>query len=117
MVNEGTSHPGRRSPETVGEANDTTERKTNFDRRRFLRTAGVGVAGVGLAGRVGAAANQDSVTIGVLAPEPGQNPIGASMANSAELAAEELNGNGGIGGATVDVSVKDTQEDPSVGKR
>ncbi|WP_440008204.1 ABC transporter substrate-binding protein [Halomicrococcus sp. SG-WS-1] len=117
MVNDGTSHDGQRSPETVGEANDTAERKTNLDRRRFLRTAGVGVAGAGLAGRVGAAANQGSITIGVLAPEPGQNPIGASMANSARLAAEEINENGGIGGATVDVSVKDTQEDPSVGNR
>ena len=55
--------------------------------------------------------------IGVLAPEPGNNPIGASIANSAKLAAKQLNDQGGVLGANVEVTVKDTKEDPATGKR
>ena len=58
----------------------------------------------------------DTITIGVLAPVPSDNPIGASIATSAKLAAQQLNDDGGIAGANVEVIVKDTKEDPGVGR-
>ena len=58
----------------------------------------------------------DTITIGVLAPAPSDNPIGASIANGARLAVQQLNEDGGIGGATVEVDVRDTQEDPATGR-
>lgn len=91
------------------------------DRRRFLQATGAGVAATSLAGCTGSSSDEgggvgDTVKIGVLAPEPENNPIGASIANSAELAAAELNADDGIAGADVEVIVKDTKEDPSTGK-
>jgi branched-chain amino acid transport system substrate-binding protein len=58
----------------------------------------------------------DTISVGVLAPEPSDNPIGASIANGAQLAVDELNADGGIGGADVEISVKDTKEDPATGR-
>jgi branched-chain amino acid transport system substrate-binding protein len=58
----------------------------------------------------------DTISVGVLAPEPSDNPIGASIANGAQLAVDELNENGGIGGADVEISIKDTKEDPATGR-
>jgi branched-chain amino acid transport system substrate-binding protein len=57
----------------------------------------------------------DTVTIGVLAPEPGTNPIGASIVNGAELAVDQLNAESS-GGPTFEVSVKDTAEQPDTGR-
>jgi len=56
----------------------------------------------------------DSVSIGVLAPEPSSNPIGASIANAAELAATQLNEEGS--GPEFEVVVKDTREQPDEGR-
>ncbi|MFD1512348.1 ABC transporter substrate-binding protein [Halomarina rubra] len=55
-----------------------------------------------------------SVKVGVLAPEPGTNPIGASIAQGAELAAMQLNEEGS--GPEFEVVVKDTKEKPDVGR-
>lgn len=87
-------------------------------RRTFLATTGAGFAGLtGLAGCLGGGGGPTGpVKIGVLAPEPGSNPIGASIARSAELAAEQLNGDDGVLGEDVEVVVKDTHEDPSTGR-
>lgn len=60
--------------------------------------------------------DRDTVRIGVLAPEPSSYPIGASIANGTRLAAMQLNENGGIGGAEVEVIVKDTEETPQTGR-
>ncbi|WP_458188615.1 ABC transporter substrate-binding protein [Haladaptatus sp. NG-WS-4] len=122
MVNDDTNCGGEASDTRryrEGEnTSDAVAESTGFDRRRFLRFAGVGASVTPLTGYLGSVRNlQNALTIGVLAPEPGNNPIGASMANSAELAANELNQNGGILGGNVEVSVKDTKEDPSTGQR
>jgi branched-chain amino acid transport system substrate-binding protein len=85
------------------------------DRRRFLRVAGSGVAATSLAGCTGGTQSDgagdqqlgEPIQIGVLAPEPANNPIGASIANSAKLAAQQLNDDGVLG-ANVEVTVKDT---------
>ncbi|MEF8829617.1 MAG: ABC transporter substrate-binding protein, partial [Haloarcula sp.] len=53
------------------------------------------------------------IDIGLLAPLPGSFPGGTAMANAGEMAAEELNANGGVAGADVNVIVKDTELDPS----
>jgi branched-chain amino acid transport system substrate-binding protein len=93
------------------------------DRRRFLRVAGSGVAATSLAGCTGGTQSDgagdqqldEPIQIGVLAPEPANNPIGASIANSAKLAAQQLNDDGVLG-ANVEVTVKDTKEDPATGQ-
>ena len=92
---------------------------TSVDRRRFLQATGVGVAGttLGYLGSGLASAQQGSLKIGVLAPEPANNPIGASMANAAKLAASQVNDEGGAGSRQLEVVVKDTKEDPSTGRR
>ncbi|MFC5969979.1 ABC transporter substrate-binding protein [Halomarina salina] len=56
----------------------------------------------------------DSVKVGVLAPEPSSNPIGASIANGAKLAAKQLNEEGS--GPEFEVVVKDTKEKPDTGR-
>ncbi|MFW5918994.1 MAG: ABC transporter substrate-binding protein [Halanaeroarchaeum sp.] len=88
-------------------------------RRRFLQTAGVGVAGMtGLAGCLGGGeSGPETVRIGVLAPHTGkENPIGNSIARSVELAAEQRNEDGGVLGTDVDVIVEETDGDPQTGK-
>jgi branched-chain amino acid transport system substrate-binding protein len=105
------------------ENNDNLGRgRTIVDRRRFLQVAGTGVAATSLAGCAGTDSSgaqqlDENIRLGVLAPEPGNNPVGASIANAAELAAQELNDDDGVLGADVEVSVKDTKEDPSTGQR
>lgn len=85
-------------------------------RRTFLKTTGAGAAGTGLAGclsdtGIGGGGIPDTITIGSLGPS--DSPLGASIHNSVELAADEMNQNDGIAGADVEVSIKDTKDDPS----
>jgi branched-chain amino acid transport system substrate-binding protein len=56
----------------------------------------------------------DTLTIGSLGPS--DSPLGASIHNSAELAVEEINADGGIAGADVEVSAKDTKDQPSTAR-
>jgi branched-chain amino acid transport system substrate-binding protein len=95
------------------------------DRRTLLKTTGVGAVALGTAGCLGSLGGGggggsgkigDTIKIGVLAPAPSDNPIGASIANSAKLAAKKLNEKNGIAGANVKTIVKDTKENPSVGQ-
>jgi len=89
------------------------------DRRTVLKATGLAgltaTAGC-LGGGSGSSGPSGTFKIGVLAPEPEKNPIGASIANSAKLARDELNENGGVLGNDVEVIVKDTKEKPGVGK-
>lgn len=103
-----------------------TENDSGANRRRFLKATGgaaltTAVAGClgGITGSGGSGGEKigDTITIGVLAPAPAKNPIGAAIANSAKLAAKQLNQNGGIAGANVGINVKDTKENPSVGQQ
>lgn len=98
------------------------------DRRRFLQTTAAGTAGVSMAGCLDAFGTGsddeggdldsiDTIKIGVLAPEPENNPIGASQAQAAELAVQELNDDGGIAGKDVELIVKNTHEDPAQGQQ
>lgn len=88
------------------------------NRRGFLKAAGA--VGLGASGAIpgataSALAQQEGIRIGVLAPEPANNPIGASIARSAELAARQINADGGLQGSELSISVKNTREDPSTG--
>ncbi|MWG35974.1 ABC transporter substrate-binding protein [Halomarina oriensis] len=125
------------------DSDEGTTRGRQVKRRRFLEATGAGVAGVTLAGCVSTGGDDggggdggstgdtdsgggtttgtasggslpDTVSIGVLAPEPSSNPIGASIANAAELAVTQLNEEGS--GPEFEVSVKDTREQPDEGR-
>ncbi|MDZ7745464.1 MAG: ABC transporter substrate-binding protein [Halobacteriales archaeon] len=101
----------------------------SLSRRQALSTAGA-VGTVALAGCSNGGSNnggqgsdaavplsdRDTVRVGVLAPIPSSNPIGASIANSAQLAADQINANGGIEGTNLEVIVKDTEEAPQTGR-
>jgi branched-chain amino acid transport system substrate-binding protein len=107
-----------------GSSESNTGNETGTNRRRFLKATGGTALATAVAGCIGGITGGgsggggigDSIKIGVLAPAPSKNPIGASIANSAKLAAKQLNQNGGIAGANVGVSIKDTKEDPAVGQ-
>ncbi|WP_169302346.1 ABC transporter substrate-binding protein [Halorientalis salina] len=87
------------------------------DRRSFLKATGATAAATGLAGCRGSS-DSGGFKVGVLAPLSGEtSDIGQSMANGAKLAVEEINGEGGIDGSDVEVSVKDTEGDPSTAKQ
>lgn len=94
-------------------------RRSAVDRRTFLKATGAGSASIAFAGCLGDGGEEvgDSISLGVLAPNPESDPIGASQANSARVAAEELNDNGGIAGAEVDVIVENTAGSPSTGQQ
>ncbi|MFC7165162.1 ABC transporter substrate-binding protein [Halospeciosus flavus] len=116
MVNEDKKVPTEETNDKLIRASSGT-----FDglrtRRGFL--AATGAAGAAsVAGCMGGGGGGPSGTfkIGVLAPEPSKNPIGASIANSAKLAAQQLNSDDGVLGKDVEVIVKDTHEDPATGK-
>ncbi|WP_255151463.1 ABC transporter substrate-binding protein [Halorarius halobius] len=101
------------------------------DRRDLLKYTGAGAAGVALAGckerpteETPTALPGDATPsgdqplkgqtykLGVLAPTPESFPVGTSMVRCAKLAAEELNKNGGIAGAEVEVVVGNTEASP-----
>src|SRR5699024_905087 len=65
----------------------------------------------------GSASIEGPITIGVLAPNPENDPIGGSIVNGARLAVQQLNNDGGIGGANVKLEVGNTKGDPSTGQQ
>ena len=114
----------------VTDANDrstetTAGSDTSTRRRAFLKATGGMALAASVAGCVGGVTGGggggggvgDTVKIGVLAPEPAKNPIGTSIAQSAKLAAKQLNNNNGIAGADVEVVVKDTHENQAEGRK
>ncbi|ELY45168.1 branched-chain amino acid ABC transporter substrate-binding protein [Natronorubrum sulfidifaciens JCM 14089] len=91
-----------------------------MSRRRLLTATTGGVAGLALGGCldsaesvVGADTDDDeSITIGLLAPKPDSNYVGRSMQRSAALAVDELNDGGGINGRHVELAVGNTNGNP-----
>lgn len=92
-------------------------------RRELLSAAGVG-ATVGLAGcQFGRTSGHQpgadlplwdrEITVGVLAPKNETLPVGNAIANGARLAAERINADGGIAGASLELKVVDTEFTPS----
>lgn len=55
----------------------------------------------------------DEITLGVLAPMPDATAMGDAMAHPPQILADEINDNGGLLDADVEVVVKDTELDPS----
>ncbi|MUV86092.1 ABC transporter substrate-binding protein [Natronomonas sp. CBA1123] len=96
-----------------------TNSALGVNRRSFLRATGAGAVGTALAGCLGGGNGNgngggggvpDTITIGALGPA--DSPMGDSILKSAELAVNEINENGGIAGADVEVSTKDTKDQP-----
>ncbi|RXK49368.1 ABC transporter substrate-binding protein [Halorientalis pallida] len=125
MVNDGSTSGagGANGSKEIGD--EYNGNKSKLNRRRFIQAAGVGAAATGLAGCLGGGPGGSSegipseVTLGVLAPAPENNPIGAAIANSAELAAQKINNSGDVLGDAdnVSVSIKNTEESPSTGRQ
>ena len=99
----------------------------SVSRRQAIAAAGaagaVGLAGCSDGGSEGSSSGvadplseRDEVRIGALAPVPSENPIGASIANGAQLAVDQINEDGGVGGAELSLTVKDTKEEPQTGR-
>ncbi|MXV64523.1 ABC transporter substrate-binding protein [Natronorubrum sp. JWXQ-INN-674] len=114
--------------EPRGGETDVPENGTGRDdlnRRTLLKTAGGGAVGVSLAGcldsyeTIAGSADEDTetVTIGLLAPEPESDFVGHSMARSAAVAVDELNEAGGINGQDVELVVADTNGSPLEARR
>jgi branched-chain amino acid transport system substrate-binding protein len=75
-------------------------------RRRVLQTAGASIAAASLAGCTGLLSGGDdeelgdTLSIGAVAAEPGNDPITDSIVKGAEIAAQELTDDGGVLGAS-----------------
>ncbi|MFC7236215.1 ABC transporter substrate-binding protein [Halosegnis marinus] len=88
----------------------------NVGRRTFLKATGVSAGAAALAGctdTIGGGGDggiPDTIRLGALGPA--DSPMGDSILKSAELAVEEINDDGGIAGADVTLSTKDTKDDP-----
>jgi branched-chain amino acid transport system substrate-binding protein len=78
---------------------------------------GSGGGGNNSSGGGGSANIEGPITIGALAPNPENDPIGGSIINAAELAVQQLNNNGGIGGAQVELVTGNTEADPATGQQ
>ncbi|WP_440763469.1 ABC transporter substrate-binding protein [Natronorubrum sp. DTA7] len=99
-------------------------RSGSLDRRSLLKMTAGGTAGISLAGCLssyesitGTSSDEETITIGILAPEPESNFVGRSMAQAATVAVDELNENGGIDGTTVELAVGDTNGSPLEARR
>lgn len=86
-------------------------------RRTFLKATGAGAGAAALAGCTetisGGSSDggiPDKVSFGALGPA--DSPMGDSILKSANLAAKEINANGGIAGSDVEILTKDTKDDP-----
>lgn len=80
----------------------TSHKRTS--RRRVLQSLGAGAVVTSLAGCTDLIADgddddeevDDTLRVGVLAPDPETNPVGGSIVGGAEIAAQELTGDGGV---------------------
>jgi branched-chain amino acid transport system substrate-binding protein len=103
----------------VNNGNSRATRTNGVDRRSFLKATGAGSAAVALAGCTetisgGGGGVPDTIKIGAMGPADAS--FGASILNSAKLAAEEMNADDGIAGADVEVITKDTMDQPSTAR-
>jgi len=95
----------------------TTNETRPLARRSFLKATTAGVTASALAGcrsRDSGSGLGDTLKIGVLAPGPdGTFEPGTAMANAAQLAVDDLNEDGGVLDADVEVVVEDTEQSTS----
>lgn len=115
-------------------SSNRTLRRFNLNRRNFIKYSGVGASSTLLSGcNSGGDTNGDTKTatkasskgkfagktikIGVLAPSPEDHIYGRSIVNGAKLAIKEINNNGGILGANVEMIVGNTKFQPAQGRQ
>lgn len=90
--------------------------KNKFGRRDFIKygTASVGATALAGCSGLGGGGGEGPVKIGVLSPLSGPWTVyGEAHRRGIELAAKEINENGGINGRDVELIVEDTETDPS----
>jgi urea transport system substrate-binding protein len=94
-----------------------------WDRRRFLRNAGLSIAAITAGGSLLAACAPGEeepeaggpFKLGALIPITGiETHVGESMKVSTEIAVEEVNANGGILGRQIELIVEDEASDPAI---
>jgi urea transport system substrate-binding protein len=94
-----------------------------WDRRRFLRNTGLGIAAVTVGGGLLAACGPEEggeegggpFKLGALIPLTGiETHVGESMRVSTEIAVEEVNANGGVLGRQIELIVEDEASDPAI---
>ncbi len=82
-----------------------------YGRRAFLKATGAGAAATTLAGCLGGDGDTEGFRVGHLAPL--ENPLGIGSLRSAQMAVEEINEDGGIGGGDLEIIEEDTRSDSS----
>ncbi|WP_436345726.1 ABC transporter substrate-binding protein [Natronorubrum sp. FCH18a] len=99
-------------------------RSETLDRRTVLKVTAAGTTGVSLAGCLssdelitGSSSDEETITVGLLAPGPESDFVGRSMAQAAAVAVDEINDNGGINGQDVELAVGDTNGSPLEARR
>ncbi len=132
MVNDDNTIDGEGSTDKTERGKLNNEKSGPVDRRTFLRAAGGGVALTSVAGCTGGGGGGDGgdggtptgtptpsisgpIKLGALGPADA--PFGTSIFNSVELAVQEINADGGIEGAELEVSTKDTKDDPGTARQ
>lgn len=103
----------------------------DYGRRAILKAVGSSAVVAGLAGCIAGnggddddssqtdddAASDDKLTIGVYAPLSGPAAdIGEALQQGAELAAEEVNDDGGVAGTEIELLFGDSESDPAQGR-
>ena len=102
---------------------DSVSKRRGLDRRGVLRATGGGALGVALSGCLdvlGVAGSDEGsgpIRIGVLGPDPRRDPMGRSISQTAQLAAEQWNDEGGLLGRDVEVVTGDTKGSPLEARR
>lgn len=93
-------------------SNDTQSGQS-IRRRSFLTATGAGALAMtaGCLGDDDDADVGDTITIGAIYPLPGEFPAGTSMENMSEMLVEEVNDDGGLLGADLELIVRDTELD------
>lgn len=120
MVNDSSVH-GDTASETDRSTNRGTSERSSVRRRRFIQTAAAAGLTTSAAGCLDLITGDDEeeigdeIKIGMLAQQPTEHPVGAAQARGAQLAVEQLNANGGIAGAEVDLLTRNTDADASTG--
>ncbi len=96
------------------ETKSTDSTKTRFSRRDYLRASAASAGAITLAGCMGGSGGGSGpVRVGVLSPLSGAWTVyGRAHKRGFELAAQEINADGGINGRDVELVVEDTKTDP-----
>lgn len=87
-------------------------------RRSFLKSSAAIATVGGLAGCTQIGGGSDTIKVGAQMPLSGVYEVrGSPMMNATELAVQQVNENGGVGGREMELVTRDNQSDPATGAR